>query len=1022
MNDWENQSLTHRNRLDSRSYSFPYPDETSALTGERGASPWFRLLNGQWKFHYAETPAQSPADFAAEGLDVSGWDDIPVPCSWQMAGYGRPHYTNVVYPFPVDPPRVPTENPTGSYRRDFYIPADWAGRRITLRFEGVDSAFHVWVNGREVGFSKGSRIPAEFDITDFVRPGANSMAVRVYQWSDGSYLEDQDMWWLSGIFRDVYLIAAPAVHLWDFAVNTKSDESYTDAVLSVKTEVRGEFAGCSMEAALLDNNRERIADARVDAGQDISIPVKSPRKWSAEDPYLYTLLLTLKDAQGGTIEVTPVKVGFRQVEMKGGNLLVNGVPIIFKGVNRHEHHPELGRAVPLETMAQDILLMKTHNINAVRTSHYCDDPRWYDLCDYYGIYLIDECDLETHGFEVNGEGWPGNPTNDPTWEAACVDRMERMVRRDKNHPSVIMWSLGNEANFGCNHSAMAERARVIDPERPIHYEGDRQVQVADVFSEMYTHIDKLVKIGEGDPEAGPKGYTEMPFIMCEYAHAMGNGPGGLLEYWDAIYKYPRLQGGFIWEWLDHGIPLRTQDGKVCYGYGGDFGDQPNDGNFICDGLLFPDRTPSPGLTEYKKVIEPVKVEAVDLAKGRFKITNRYDFVSLGHLSLSWSISADGKMISSGSAPVPHIDAGKTEDITLDYALPTPEPGTEYWLTLSFALAADQTWAARGHEVAWAQFKLPVESPAAKTLSAKDMPPVSVRDMGNSIRVIGTDFELSFDRIHAVISSWTSNGQRLIESGPRLNFWRATTDNDRAWDNAKSWRDAGLDVLRHRTDSVEVSQPSAGVVQITAKTRIAPPVRANGFDCEYVYTIFGDGAVLIECHGIPAGKWSDTLPRIGLTMSLPAGLDRVSWFGRGPGETYPDSKQAGRFGLYKMTVDELYTPYVFPQENGNRSDVRWVTLADTRGMGLLCVGQPTINFSAHQFTAADFEKARHTCELTPRDHIILNLDYAQHGLGSNSCGPKPWEQYWLRTAEFRFEVLLRPFSADGMSAIDTGADW
>ena len=1009
MNDWENPAVTNINRLPGRAYAFPYPDEASA---KAGTSPWVQPLNGRWKFHYAETPAEAPQDFHEEGFDTSAWDDIPVPSNWQMCGYGHPHYTNVQYPFPVDPPRVPTENPTGSYHRDFYVPDGWSGRQVFLRFEGVDSAFYVWVNGRMAGFSKGSRIPAEFDVTSLVRPGMNSIAVRVYQWSDGSYCEDQDMWWLSGIFREVYLIAAPKTHLWDVKVNTDFDESYTNAILKLAALVQNydaKAANATLDVALLDADGKTIGTtsapvkANGDAQIDLSIPVDGARKWSAEDPYLYTALVSLKDSQGSTIETTPVKVGFRQVEMKGGNLLVNGVPIIFKGVNRHEFHPDLGRALPIETMAQDILIMKTHNINAVRTSHYSDDPRWYDLCDYYGIYLIDECDLETHGFGMQPE-WRGNPTNDPAWEDACVDRMERMVRRDKNHPSVIMWSLGNEANFGCNHLAMAAKTRELDS-RPIHYEGDYQLQTADVYSRMYPHVNDVIAIGKGTYD-GPARYKEMPFIMCEYAHAMGNGPGGLLEYWDAFYKYPRLQGGFIWEWIDHGIRTHTDDGREFFGYGGDFGDVPNDGCFICDGLIFPDRTPSPGLIEYKKVIEPVKVEAVDLSAGKFTIINRYDFASLDHLALSWTVTADGEVVKSGTAPIPSVKAGKRVRLNLPYEVPAVAPSAECYLTLSFILNRDTIWAERGHEVAWAQFRLESYS---SHLSHTSHPPITLADTGNTIRVAGVDFELTFDKIHARIADWTANGQRLIETGPRLNFWRATTNNDRSWTNAKSWRDSWLHILLHRTDSVEVERISPSVARITARTRIAPPIFDKAFDCEYVYTIDGSGEVLLEVHGIPTGEWPETLPKIGLQMIVPQSLERVTWFGRGPGESYVDTKQAGRFGRWTMSVDDLFTPYVFPQENGNRTDTRWVALTDIGGSGLMAVGEPTIDFSASRFTTADLEAATHAYELTPRDFIELNLDYRHNGIGSASCGPGPWEQYLLHPEAFRFAVKLKPFS-------------
>lgn len=1008
-NDWENPEVVHINRLPGRAYTFPFPDEASALTG---ASPWVQSLNGRWKFDYAETPAEAPEAFFEEDFDVCAWDEIPVPSNWQIEGYGRPHYTNVQYPFPVDPPRVPTENPTGSYRREFFVPDDWSDRRVFLRFEGVDSAFYVWVNGRMVGFSKGSRIPAEFDVTEHVRPGMNTAAVRVYQWSDGSYCEDQDMWWLSGIFRDVSLIAAPKTHLWDVKLSTDFDEAYRDATLRVGAALRNyasKAANCLLDAVLCDaeGNEAGRASAMVrakadgEAGVEVLIPVVEPRIWSAERPYLYTLLITLRTTRGRAIETTPVKVGLREIEMKGGNLLLNGVPITFKGVNRHEFHPDTGRALTVETMVQDILLMKRHNVNAVRTSHYSDDPRWYDLCDYYGIYLIDECDLETHGFGMQPD-WRGNPTNDAEWEQACVDRMERMVLRDRNHPSVIMWSLGNESNFGRNHHSMAAKARELD-DRPIHYEGDYQLQTADVYSRMYTHLSDVVAIGKGEYD-GPRGYLDRPFILCEYAHAMGNGPGGLLEYWDAIYKYPRLQGGFIWEWIDHGIRAVDNEDREFFAYGGDFGDVPNDGCFICDGLVFPDRTPSPGLTEYKKVIEPVKVEAVDLAADKFAITNRYDFASLDHLAVSWTVATDGEVVKSGTVKLPHVKAGKSARVTVPYQLPHASPGVECYLTLSFVLARDTIWAERGHEVAWSQFKLPSH---ASHMSHTFHPPLSMDDSPNAIHLAGPGFELTFDKIHAVIADLTANGTRLIETGPRLNFWRATTNNDRSWTNAKAWRDSWLHALQHRTESVEAVQISPSAARITVGTRIAPPIYDRAFECEYVYTINGEGEVLIEVHGVPTGEWPETLPKIGLQMTVPESLERVTWFGRGPGESYVDTKQAGRFGRWAMSVDDLHTPYVFPQDNGNRTDVSWVALKEIGGSGLLATGAPTLDFSASRFATEDLEAATHAHELAPRDFIELNLDYRHNGVGSASCGPGPWEHYLLRPHEFRFSIRLKP---------------
>ncbi len=638
LNDWENPELPHRNRLPARAYAFPFTDESSALNRDPFASSLVMSLNGNWKFHHAQSPAESPGGFEADAFDTRDWDDLSVPSSWQMHGYGRPHYTNVQFPWPIDPPFTPSENPTGSYRRSFVVPADWAGKQIVLRFDGVDSAFHVWVNGDDVGFSKGSRLPAEFDITPHLRTDRpNSVSVRVYQWSDASYMEDQDMWWLSGIFRDVMLVARSKTSVRDIRIVTELDADNRDAVLKIRLDFNEPYTS-QLAFKLIDPSGRVLptpSPSSVNASGsrelvEVELPVRNPLKWTAESPNLYTLLVTTRDATGSASEVISQRVGFRSVKIVGPDLLINGVRVMFKGVNRHEHHPDLGRAVPHETAIQDVLLMKRHNINAVRTSHYPPHPRFLDLCDEYGLYVIDECDLETHGFMAD----ESNPTKAPQWESACVDRMDRTVRRDINHPSVVIWSLGNEADFGPNLMKMADHARAIDPTRPIHYEGDRALQAADVLSMMYPGVDVLAQIGEAKEKLTHWGfalevsdYVDKPMICCEYAHAMGNGPGGLLEYWETFYKYPRLQGGFVWEWLDHGIRTTTPDGIEYFAYGGDFGDVPNDSNFITDGLLFPDRTPSPGLLELKKVIEPVKVTVVELTAERAKLSvlNRYDF-------------------------------------------------------------------------------------------------------------------------------------------------------------------------------------------------------------------------------------------------------------------------------------------------------------------------------------------------------------------------------------------------------------
>ena len=1004
---WENYKILAQNRLKARAYFIPYSDPQTALSYSRGLSSRFQLLNGVWKFHYAPTPAHAPADFQEIDFDDSLWDNIEVPSSWQMEGYGKPHYTNVNYPFPVDPPFVPTDNPTGSYRREFIIPSSWQGQRIHLRFEGVDSAFQVWVNGKEVGYSKGSRLPSEFDITPFVQPGKNLLAVRVYQWSDGTYLEDQDMWWLSGIFRDVYLLSRPQLSVRDFFVQTQLDAAYENAALIVDAWIENmlsEAQDCLLELALLDADGSAVVEPATQKAQvaaeaegkvRFSIPVEKPKKWSAESPALYNLLLTLKDKSGGVLEVIPCKVGFRSVEIKDGNMLVNGVPIMLKGVNRHEHHPDLGKAVPIETTIEDLKLMKQHNINAIRTAHYPNDPRFYELCDEYGFYVMDEADLECHGFQPLGD-WE-RLSDDPAWQAAYVDRMERMVERDKNRPCVIMWSLGNESGFGRNHEAMAERARQIDPTRLIHYEGDREIKVADVGSTMYSSIADLEKFAK---EPNPK-----PHILCEYAHAMGNGPGGLKEYWETFYAHRRLQGGFVWDWVDQGIRQQAEDGREYIAYGGDFGEDIHDGNFILNGLVFSDRTPSPALFEYKKVLEPVLVEEVDLASGTFKITNRYDFLSLGHLTLSWSVEENGRVVQSGALQLPEIDPGQSGQVVIPYSLPEKVPaGTDVFLNLSFRLAESTLWAEAGLELAWAQFRLPAaEAPEVVVVPSW---PLSCADRGNTLEIQGSDFSLCFDKAYGRLKAWNYKGLELLSRGPKLNFWRAPIDNDMYL--VEEWRKFGLHRLHERLVNFTWHQ-AEDQVKVLSKVRIAPPALDWSILCEIAYTVCGTGDVIVEISGTPHGKLPPSLPRIGLELVLPGEFIQVSWFGRGSGESYRDSKLANKFGLYSKEVSELHTPYVYPQENGNRTDVKWVSITNLRGVGLFAAGDPHLNFSAHNYSQEDLERAKHTVDLPKREQVFLKLDHQHHGLGSNSCGPGVLPQYELLPEEFSFRLRLKAFA-------------
>ncbi len=1022
--DWGNHEVLERNRLKSRAHFFPYPDPDTAVSYQRGLSSRFQLLNGQWDFYYAPTPQEAPADFYNEDFDTSNWDRIKVPSNWQLEGYGRPHYTNIAYPIPVDPPHVPVENPTGCYRREFYIPEDWKDFRITLNFEGVDSAFHVWVNGRLAGYSQVSRMPSEFDITPLVKPGKNILAVRVYQWSDGTYLEDQDMWWLSGIFRDVYLLARPGIHIGDIFIRTDLYNEYKDAVLNadiVLTNAQDEdVRGIGLECNLINDEGQEVGmvqleDLDLAKGENdikVTMEVQDPVLWSAETPCLYSLVLILKDSRGRVLEVVPQKTGFRSVELKNGYLLVNGKAIKFKGINRHDHHPTQGRAVPYEAMLEDVLLMKRHNINAVRTSHYPNDPVFLDLCDEYGLYVIDETDLETHGFEM--AGCLERLSDDPDWQEAYLDRVRRMVERDKNHPCIVMWSLGNESGFGCNHVAMYKWIKTRDQTRLVHYEGESsrhfkdegyELKSCDVHSTMYTSVEEMEL-------AGRLVNMKYPHIMCEYAHAMGNGPGALKEYWETFYRYPRLQGGFVWEWIDHGI-LQHRDGREYYAYGGDFGDWPNDGNFVIDGLLFPNRKPSPGLIEYKKIIEPVRVEAEDLKEGRFRITNLYDFIGLDHLKVVWSIESDGKLICSGTLPMPGIPAGESRDIAIPWDRPKQvTPGADYWFNISFVLAHDTRWAHQGHEVAWAQFRLPVDVPAVLTVSKSSMPPLSCTEDNRYISISGADYKLRFDKLYGTIVSWEHEGRKLLVSGPRLNFWHAPTDNE--MHIRHEWRRFGLHAMQHRTERVSFEYSDRSAL-IKVNTRIGPPILSWCINAEYTYEVYGSGDVILSVVGRPSGpSLPETLPKIGLQMAIPADMDRFTWYGRGPGESYVDSKEANRFGVYTASVDELFTPYIYPQENGNRTDVYWTAAVDPTGSGLLAVGMPCLDFSARPYTDKDIEEAMHTCDLVRRDFITLNLDHRHNGLGTNSCGPGPLEKYKLYTKDFRFAVRLKPFSSRSAS--------
>jgi beta-galactosidase len=909
-------------------------------------------LNGSWKFRYRESLRGLTPGFEATGYDDSGWDDIAVPSCWQLAGlpgptrYGAPAYTNVSYPFPVDPPRVPDRNPAGEYRRRFTLPPDWdCGGSTLVRFDGVDSCFAVFVNGTAVGHSMGSRLVREFDITKLVRPEDNVIAVRVHQWSAGSYLEDQDMWWLSGIFRGVTLINEPAGLVRDFFVHADYDADRGAGLLTIDTD----------RPATLSVPELGITGAA--AGAEYSVAAEP---WSDEHPRLYDAVLA---SPGGEIGF---RVGFRRIEVRDGQIRLNGHAIAFRGVNRHEWHPVTGRSLDEATLRADVVLMKQHNINAVRTSHYPPDPRFLDLCDEYGLLVIDECDLETHGFAL--AGWRANPSDDPRWRPACLDRIERTVERDKNHPSVIMWSLGNEAGTGRNLEQMAGWIRARDPGRLIHYEGEPDAFYTDVYSAMYADYGELDAIGRGaEPVTANPEHDEhrrrLPMMLCEYGHAMGNGPGGLAGYAELFDRHPRLHGGFIWEWIDHGIAQLSPAGEPYFGYGGDFGERVHDGNFVIDGLVFPDRTPSPGLLEAKAVFAPVGI-AIDPAARTISVRNRQHSAGLHAYRFGWTVEDGGVPVAAGGLEMPNAPPASVATAGFPQALTDAAaraPDDERWLTVTASLAADTSWAAAGHEIAFAQALL--AGSAAAPPPVKPAAPAAAGEL-----TLGS----------AVLDRDTGELRRLGPFRVRSafpDFWRAPTDNDVRV--AAAWRQAGLDRLERKTLSVR-PEPDA----LCTRLRIAPAGADFGFLATLTWT--ADGRLSV--HVAPDGTWPGPLPKIGLRLVLDAVVEEVSWFGRGPGEAYRDTYHATRVGRFTVPADALATPYVRPQENGNRMHARKLTLTAAAGQRLTVTADPPVDFAVRRWSPELLTAARHTPDLVPDGRTYLHLDAAHHGIGSASCGP------------------------------------
>lgn len=999
--EWQNEQIFAVNTLPGHVTRIPYPDlESMRADGyysrpwERPASSLYMTLDGVWKFRYVDRPSDRPEGFYRKSYDVSSWDDIEVPSSWEMKGYGTPIYTNVTYPFRNAPAMIlpqdgytssAEENPVGSYRRDFDIPEDWDGKEIILHFNGVYSGFYLYVNGKRVGYSQGANNDAEFDITGYVRPGRNMVAVEVYRWTDGSYLEDQDMFRLSGIHKSVYLYAVPKVHVRDFHLRHEfMDSGYSRAVLSVDAFVENRHPGKSgvhsLDVRLIDPSGKCVAEASsqvpaMGAGTEsevcLSMDVRDPLLWSAEKPDLYTVELALKDGSGTVTEALSSKSGFRDIRIVDRKVHINGKQVYFKGVNRHETHPQYGKAVPVETTVRDILLMKRHNINTVRTSHYPQAPEAYALYDHYGIYVVDEADIECHGNHTLSEK--------ESWLPAFRDRAQKVVARDRNHPCVIFWSLGNECGGGRNFDVLHRMVNAMDPSRPVHYEGNNAF--ADIDSHMYPDIPRMMKFDRNG--------SDKPYFLCEYAHAMGNSPGNLGEYWDYIEQSERMIGGCIWDWVDQGINMKGRP-QTEYYYGGDFGDRPNDRDFCCNGLVTPDRRETAKLKEVKKIYQYVKFDGTRIMDGLVRITDRYGFTDLSGFDFSWTLLKDGMPVRHGD--LPGIDAAPDSSVTVRIPFGSLDEDSEYLLNVSCVLSEATFWAEVGYEVASEQFPLtgkvlPGEKDGVHGKLVKE------EDNG-TVKLSSGRFSVSFSKEDGSIAGLDYGAGNIIASGsPMSVIWYRSVGNDKFTDQnhyPSSSHTSGME-LRLSEDG------SRADASVEGELLIGKPSGTVAMPYTLSYSIWADGVIDVTASFVKPSD-AEIIRRMGLRLVLTDGHENVRWYGRGPHENYPDRCRSAAAGIYAATADDFAQEhYVRSQSMGNREDVRWLEVTDASGKGIRVeLLDGSMSFSALHYTDEDLWNAGHDFMLPEirRDETILNIDAVQQGLGNATCGPEPLEGYMI----------------------------
>jgi len=1007
----EDEQTLGVNKLPYHSTLVPYADLREAIRGDRSKSGYARSLNGNWKFHWVKRPELRPADFYKTDFDVSKWETIKVPSSVETLGYGTPYYRNNGYVFQRDWPRVMTEppqdwtayderNPVSSYRRTFELPAAWDGREVFLKFDGVDAGFFLWVNGEKVGYSQNSRNAAEFDVTKFLHPGTNDVAVEVYRFTSGSYFEDQDMWRLSGIFRNVTLWSAPKLHIQDTFVTTDLDAAYKNATLKVVAKVHNYGTAPSkatvLKTTLYDAKGAPVGGVEpsgkvpsVPAGGEVTVtmtaPVANPKKWTAETPNLYTAVLSM-----GNSEMLSHRVGFRKVEIKGRVFMVNGKAVKLKGANRHEMNPETGHYVTEADMIQDLVMLKRANCNHVRTCHYSDDPRWYELCDEWGIYLVAEANAECHGYY-------GVIDHEPRFERMVVDRNVANVENFKNHPSVVIWSMGNECGGGSNLRAAEKAVRALDASRPTHYEafGEGANNPASIDSHMYTDPDGLERIAKSTT-------LTKPMYLCEYAHAMNNSMGSIGEYNDLFDKYPALMGGAIWEWEDQGLWNRRDPKRPILAYGGGFGEKPNDGYFIHKGVVFSDRSPKPHFPEVKRAYQWIGF--ADLGGGQIKVKNKFAFTDLSKYAFKWTIVSDDGPVTSAEIPAFSLAPGAEKVLNLNLPKIKAREGTSFYLNLAAVLKTDEKWAAKGDEIANAQFPLVTGTAVSDTVPQGEL---SCEDLttGN-IKVAEKGFSLTFDRATGTISELSRDGRELLRpgGGPKLHLWRAQHRNDDGW-AAGGWRAAGLKDLTPEVLDLHASfKKPSGEVVVSSSIRYTG---ANGFYVLHLasYTIYADGTIAVDNAVSPGGK-NMTLARIGVRMLLDPGLSALKYFARGPMENYADRKRGSDMGVYSSTVDAQMTPYEKPQECGNHEDMKWLSLASKHGLGLIALAdREPLQFSAIPYRDEEMEDTPYRVDLPESTATVLILSGRTLGVGSAACGPRPLPEYRLDCTPRKFSYVL-----------------